>query len=485
MRYRLILLAVLVVSVIVVASYASYLLAQYYGTSKNACSTPTPSPYVSEYCVINSRSSPNAITVDSKGNVWFVVQEEGDLGVLYSSNSTVRTFPIPTGNNHGAESWGIGVDNSRNLVWFSDYADNGIWSFNILTDHFTYYNISSSSFAFPQQLVIDPKGDVWFTESFDNSIGELTTTGNQMTYPLPSQLTKIQNSGPFGITENNNTFWFTDPVANSIGSLSVASNGNSTFHVYNMSNLASSPVGIAVDSEGNVWMTEHGPSLIAEFNPITRAFRSITSHIPSYFQTSLPYFVYIDASGNVWFNEHEGNAIGRFTPSDNSLVEYLIPTEVRSDGNISGALTMSLSPNGTPWFTEFFAGKVGKVNLQVPVSQNLSLTNLTDTNPISLMNGQKVTLDLKVSMEASQQVQLSLYLSTYNFSSPFVLQSTNVKNATQSAFLYNFVPAAGKGNFTSGLTIQDQHLAPGEYYLTLSEQTSNLIVSRVMEINAT
>jgi virginiamycin B lyase len=473
----------LVILVIALTSVSAYFFAQYNEASKNACSTPTPSPYISEYCVINKLSSPNAIAVDSNGNVWFVIQNEGELGVLYS-NTTMRMFQVPNATKSGLQSWGIAVDNSRDLVWFTDFTNNAVWRFSILTKQFISYNITTSSSAGPQQLVLDSRGDVWFAEVYSNYIGEITTAGQEYNYRLPSQLTNVPYSGPVGLAiDNNGTLWFSDPIANSIGSYDI---GDGTFQVYNMTGKVNSPVGIAVDSQGNIWTTEHGPSLIAEFNPITKSFRSITTHVPVYFHTSLPYFVYIDSKGNIWFNEHEGNAIGRFTPSNNSLVEYVIPTEIFSYQNISGALTMALSTSGTPWFAESFAGKIGTVNLQAPIILDFSFENYTNSRALSIAPNEKVTLDLNVSSSSSDQlVQLSLYLSTYNFSPPVLFPFSSDQKPTEPAFLYSFSRANGTGDFTSELSIENQYLVPGEYYLTLSELSTNVIISSVIQVNAT
>jgi virginiamycin B lyase len=261
------------------------------------------------------------------------------------------------------------------------------------------------------------------------------------------------------------------------------SSSDHTFRVYNMSTMISEPVGIVEDSQGNLWITEHGPSLVAEFNPRTDYFRAITTNVPAYFGTSLPYFVYIDSKGNVWFNEHEGNAIARFSPSNSSLVEYMIPTKVTNDQNISGALTMALSPQGTPWFTEFFAGKVGKVNLQVPITLGLSIQNFTTESVLTLKPGQDLSLELNCSSTSHSSVGLSLFLSTYNLSYPVVYPISAIQNTTEPAFVYSFSSASGTGDFSSYLTIKDQNLANGTYYLTVSEISTDIRVSRIIEIN--
>ncbi|MDH2899964.1 MAG: hypothetical protein PXY39_03240, partial [archaeon] len=186
----------------------------------------------------------------------------------------------------------------------------------------------------------------------------------------------------------------------------------------------------------------------------------------------------------IWFNEHYGNAIGRFTPANNSLVEYMIPTRVVSAGNISGAITMNLSPNGTPWFTELFAGKIGRVNLQVPINIGISFQNSTVNTgaPLDLSPSHNLTLILNAMSPSNESVNLSAFLSTYNYSKPFLFSSSNDPNKTTSAFVSSFSKTSGSGNFTSKLTIQDQLLAQGTYYVTISEIASNIHVSKIIQI---
>ncbi len=473
-------IVILIIAIVVAASISVYFSLTFFETpNKNSCSNPVPNPYITEFCAIYGLSSPNAITVDSHGDVWFVLQQEGDLGVIYGSNSSFRAFSVPAGKL-GVSSWGIAVDNSRSLVWFTDYADNGVWSFNINNSHFSYYNVTYSAQAFPYQIIVDKNGNVWFTEPYAKAIGELTQSGKQLTYPYPSEFAKVPFSGPFGLAQQaNGTLWFTNTDANSIGSLIVnSSTGAYDYHLFNMTGIVTYPVGIAIDQHGNIWMTEHGPSLIAEFNPTTHYFRSITTFIPPYFNASLPYFVYLDSQGNVWFNEHQGNAIGRFSPYNDSMVEYRIPTKVSSFQNISAPLTMALSASGTPWFTEMVAGKVGRINLNVPMDLGFSLGSSAAN--YSLSSGHALNIGLNVSVQSGVSVQLSVFLSLYDSTiGALPVQS----GGAESALLYSFSVSNGTSNFGSTLSLQDHGFPNGTYYLTVSAITRDIIVSRIIVVN--
>jgi virginiamycin B lyase len=323
-------------------------------------SSPEASRYITEYQVGGVDSDPNAIATDSKGNVWFTLAADYAIGELNPANGTTHEFRIP-GQNGSLVSWGLAVDNSRNLVWFTDQLADSVWSFNVTSASFTRYHVSTP-LSSPYQVAVDGGGSVWFTEIDAGKIGQITPQGAIREYTVPagaSSSPATSLTGPAGIAiGKGGVVWFTEVYEDSVGSFS-----NGTFREYPLAG-AVSPTGIALDSQGDVWVTLHGGSDIAELNPAKNSTRIISTSVPSGVSSTLPYFVAVDPQGDVWFDEHYGNAIARFTPSNQTLVEYEIPTRVASLGEISGALTIGLDSAGHPWFTEFYAGKVGTVDLR-------------------------------------------------------------------------------------------------------------------------
>ena len=166
----------------------------------------------------------------------------------------------------------------------------------------------------------------------------------------------------------------------------------------------------------------------------------------------------------------------------------MIPTQVHSDQNISGALTMSLSPDGTPWFTELFGGKVGKVNLGVPINLGLSIENATFNAPFNtgqaaiLSPGENLTIALSLTSPSKETVTLGTFLSLLNYATNVMIPRAKDSNNATSGLVYSFSTPSGNGNFTSYLSIRDQNLAPGSYLVTISAMTTNIHVSKVIQI---
>jgi len=266
---------------------------------------------------------------------------------------------------------------------------------------------------------------------------------------------------PSGIAiDTSGRVWF-----NLAGTDSVGYYYEGNFTIQNLTGAISTPVGITVDPSGNVWITQHGPSFISELNSKAQLLQTISTSNNS-LTDSLPYFIHSDAEGNIWFNEHYGNSMGEFIPSNDTLVEYFIPSRAGADvGNISYALTSTVSSVGTPWFTEFFTGKVGTVNTSQPLGVSITVQNYSEPHA-SLANGSSLSLGLSISSH-DQSVTLHGYVGNFT---------------DQGNFTFGFSPVSQNGNFDSVVTIKNDGALPGTYLMTITAHTTNVAVSKAIEI---
>ncbi|HXQ92564.1 MAG TPA: hypothetical protein VN739_06130 [Nitrososphaerales archaeon] len=425
---------------------------------------PTPSKSVQTDQFINEfqlpSSLPNAIAVDSSGNVWTVLQNRSALGVFNPTNDTLHQYSIPgLSTKSPLTSWGIAVNDHTGKVWFAEEISNSIWSFNVETLTFTQYSIKTPA-SNPYEVALDSQGNAWFTEFTGDKLGVVMSNGTMKEYQIP-----ITSSNPTGIAidARTNRIWFNLlDTSGATDEFYVGSFFNGSFTFNDITPEVDTPVGIAVDSSGNLWLTQHGASLVSEFNPITHYFRTISTSIPPD-GASYPYFVYVDNStGKIWFNEHYGNAISVFDPKTNNLIEYEIPSRNSGDGNISGALTMTLTPEGVPWFTELYTGKIGEVNPSISVGLSIKVSG---GSVINLGNQSSTTFQLLVLNSSNETSYLSA--SVGNFTGNFV---------------FNFTDFSGHGNYSTIMTLQNAGSAPGIYFATISAKIQNLIVSQVIEI---
>lgn len=419
---------------------------------------PEISTYITEYPV-GSGSEPNAIAFDAAGNAWFVLGNYYAIGELNPANHTLHVFRLPGTNGSTIISWGIFVDSTNGSVWFTDQSGNAVWSFGVHSREFMRHSLNP--FSTPYQITGDRSGSVWFTELDGGKLGEITVDGalHEFSVPLGAKHNVYSQSvGPAGITvSKDGTIWFTEVYADSVGTFF-----GGQFHSFDLSGSIQSPTGIGLDSSGRAWIAEHGKSFISVFDPSSNSVTTYsTSNIDA--RASLPYFIYVGPHDSLWFNEHYGNAIAEFIPSNQSLIEYRIPSRVSALGNISGALTMTLSPSGQPWFTEMYTGKIGTVSTNRSSAFTISLLNSTTEDVFGAKPGENSTLRITVKGTGSTSVHVAV-------------------GGDGSGLSLKFLPASGSGSFTSTLSLYPSASSPVNttYTVTISAADQELVVSKVV-----
>ena len=208
----------------------------------------------------------------------------------------------------------------------------------------------------PADLVFDSKGNLWFTELNANRIGKLdpakakSLTSEGITeYELPHP-----NSRPHYITiAKNGMIWFTEG-ANRIGSLAPETG---VIKEYDIPSSHSEPHQIAEGPDGSIWFLELQTNKIGQLNPITGKITefpigpgnphalALIGNKVWYTQGGMPLV-------NIFFNK-----LGCFNTKTGEIMEITVPPEK----SVPHGLTVS--SNGTLWFTEMLASKLAKLEL--------------------------------------------------------------------------------------------------------------------------
>src|SRR5208283_4243121 len=104
-------------------------------------SKPQVSKYITEYPTQTGDTNPNGITVDSNGNVWFVLGNISTLSELTPSNGTIHEYSIPGSGTYTSLCWGMVYQASTNMIWFTDVSTNAVYSFSESASTFTRYSL--------------------------------------------------------------------------------------------------------------------------------------------------------------------------------------------------------------------------------------------------------------------------------------------------------------------------------------------------------
>ena len=441
--------------------------------------------YVTEYRLPHTCEMPLGIAVDSQaGKVWYVSTKQGALGSYnlitkqFDNEIGIPMWKVRQNPMDFSDVWSVKVDRNGDSIWFTDDKQNAIWRHSKSLGGFEMYKIPERSPAFgttsPVSLDFDSKGNLYFVGLHSSALwfGNVTQMKNNTSdglakIPMPTNgfngvsSAKI-STGSLAVDNKRNVAW--------VSMLSIASEGeilrynmtSKTFATFILPEQLSSPVGLAVDNNGNLWATDHGTSIFYMLDT--------TSHNVTMFATSkaspkiyglndstslpegantLPYWIQKGADdGSLWFNEHQGNKIARFDPLNNTLYEYWIPTQDRLWGDcppssktcgIANVLQFSRGANGQTWFAELSENKIGSI---VPTTNNYN-----HQSPFSVSaSSQELTI------KRGESVEIKVNISTTG-ASP---SSSNIDMVSSGTF----TPTGDLGNSTGSFSEQSFSLEP-------------------------
>ena len=200
----------------------------------------------------------------------------------------------------------------------------------------------------PQGIAVGPDGALWFTESYGNKIGRITTTGAVTEYPVLTA-----GSKPWAITAGYGALWFTELTANQIGCITL----EGVITEYPIPTANSAPEGIAAGPDGALWFTEWNTNSIGRI--------TLDGIITEYAVPSPGAgIVWIAAGpdGALWFPEYYANNVGRIT-TGGVVKEFPVPSPH------SGPLGITAGPDRAMWFTEDLASAIGRISTAGTVTE--------------------------------------------------------------------------------------------------------------------
>jgi virginiamycin B lyase len=493
-------------------------------------STTHSNNYITEYKLPSTCEMPLGILVDDQlAKVWYVSTKHGTLG---SYNLATHKFDkevaipvwnvrnIPTDNS---QVWSVKEDKSGN-IWFTDEKQNAIWRYSKSAGGFEMYKVPEMSKAFgttyPVSIDFDSNGNVYFVGIrspvlwFGNVTQMKNGTSNGITkIPIPINGFKgidpdLISTGSIAVDNKRNVVWISMLSFPSKGEILRYNITSKTFHTFNMPSGLNSPVGVAVDENGNPWVTDHATSLFFMLNAsngntttyaTSRASPQIygvsdANSIPAGAYT-LPYWIEKGSGrndGTLWFNEHEGNKIARFEPSNNTLYEYWIPTQNRLWGNcppnnqtcgIANALQFSNGPNGQTWFAEWSENNIGSltgINYgQLPFSVSVVPQELT------IKRGQAVEIKVNVSAPTTTRLAQNHSNSTVEMvASGTFAPGGDLGNATGIFSQASLpMPATNATKQVSFIFTPSTNLNLGEYTLMLGAQNKEVAMLKAVKVH--
>jgi len=449
-------------------------------------------------------SSPWAITVDPHGVVWFLEESANKLGAYDPASGVFSEYPIPT---QGSTPTSLTSD-SKGDIWLTELNPNKLAELASGSSDIVEYPVPGLPVSLagtsqvlgcgPGAVAADPSGSIWIACLFSNQIDEFFPSNHTFaSFNLP-----VFPSAPAGITlDGRGNLWFTAADADMLGKAVIAQLKNGTSdgitefapinqtYVFEFSQQTSflggttetksslpTPSGIAMDSDGRLWVTEHIDSSFDSYDPssgsLVRYWTSQT-HGDYGFKVTFPNGIAVARNGTIWIAEHYGNRVAEFNPSMGQLTEY-----PASNSSYEAVYQLALDGSGDPWFVEIQGNAIGEL---VPTNDSAPISVTLPTSATEPGSGGSLTIPITFSDPHTASNPTSLSLDTSGISGTGILQNMTA----------DYVPSTlsvGPGEeATSSLTLATKDLSPGVYYLTLTVNASpqGILYSVILRLTVT
>jgi virginiamycin B lyase len=409
---------------------------------------PSSNSPITEFPIPFANPGPNSIVSAPNHIFWFVEYNTGAIGEFNETAKTFNQFPIPEASATPAS---LALD-GMGRIWFTDQnkTNPSIWVLNASASPVTFHQyLTNTPNSTPVFVIADNvTNNVWFTDTTANYIGKIDhLTGRITQWFLPTS-----NSGPAELAFQNNTsyLWITESFANKVARFDMASGH---FQEFTPTLSLVSPVGITVDKNGNVWVSEHGASSVAELIPSNSTFRKYPTSQPTTYKTTAPATISIDKLGRFWFVEHFGNRVGRLDPTTGIMDEFVIPTS-----GFAYSLRNALDSSGNFWFTEYSANQIGMIESNATSPINISPpVSVSYLAPITINAGQSITSLMSISNHGSSLINVKL-----NVTSTFTTYGqTSIREVALSN--YNLTLAPNQAKPVAATISPDSSLPSGIY----------------------
>jgi virginiamycin B lyase len=478
-------------------------------------SHPNSSYLVIEYPLPALCEMPLAIGVDSQNqNIWYISTKNGTLGRYDKITNTfgeeykIPSWPARENPTMSSQVWDLDIDNKGN-IWFTDEKQNALWRFSNETGSFEMFMVPEKSEAFgttyPVSMEIDKNGsNIYFVGIRSPSIwiGNISQMRNgtaegieRIGIPLDSFKgidPDLVSTGSIVLDEVNDRLFISLLAFNTKGQILGYDLKNNTFTSYEMPADITSPVGLTLDLNDNLWVTDHGTSIFYRLDPASGDITKFTTSTVSprtlgqskaiAAAYTLPYWIKTGENGTIWFNQHTGNKMSSFNPNNMTLTEYWIPSQNKlwgpcqdevSQCGISNALQFDVGKNNEVWFSEWSENKIGRVltDRLLPISISVLPNNFT------LQRGGNEEVRINVTSNSNASLTADM-LAAGSFTTTGNLGNVSGLFSENSVRLQS-----GQTKQISLIITPTLEVQSGNYTLMVGAETSDASLLRAVQVN--
>lgn len=294
------------------------------------------------------------MTVDPKGNIWYVESRE-DMAVRIDPNTLEMTdFVLP----RGAAPYSIASD-SKGTLWITAHGIEMLLELH--PDTAEVFSHQPPSHGFLIHINVDKVDDtVYFCQPGSNLIVSYHPQRGFKEFAIPTP-----NSGPGRMDfDSKRNVWFPELYTNKLAKLDPTT---AKIQEWDLPTKGALPAYSRVDKHDNIWVSMPMADKIGMFRD--GVWKEFT--IPT--KESIVSSNIEDEEGMIWFTEGGwrgsagGNKIGRLNPKTGEVEELALTTENAQP------LGMIIDRTGTIWFEQSSGGKISRIKAAPATSKATSV----------------------------------------------------------------------------------------------------------------
>lgn len=258
------------------------------------------------------------VVVAPDDTVWFAEQEANYIGHYFPNTKHFQTYNLPTlhtpdpNNTKKLLALPSGPNDltfdAHGNLWFTELNADSIAMLNTHTGAIRQYPLSSTKSVqtlSPYGITVDTHGMVWFTESSSNRIGRLDPgNGNIRLFPIAGSPVPLMEIA----SDTHDIIWATSFNANQLLRLDPATGVFTSYNAPSTTPGSGGLYGLSITHDDKVWVTVPAENALARFDTSTHHF--VYHPIPS--PNSFPLGLAMDTQKNIWFTEAASDKIGMF-----------------------------------------------------------------------------------------------------------------------------------------------------------------------------
>jgi sugar lactone lactonase YvrE len=313
------------------------------GCKKSSHSVPSPAPTMAVNFVTQWGSSgsdagyfntPVGVAVDVTGNVYVADEANNRIQKFSGSGIYMTQFggvPTPTGTGSGNLNGqlntpvGVAVDVTGN-VYVADWGNNRIQEFSSSGIYMAQFGgpggSGSGNLNHPSAAAISNSGNAYVADTGNFIIQEFNSTYTYVTQwpstPLVAGTGDGQFSSPVGVAiDSASNVYVTDFYNNNVQVFSSSGAymtqwGSSYTNPGNGDGQFCGPYGIAIDSSGNVYVVDQGNYRVEEFSSTGKCLKQWGGYGNGEYQFILPSGIAVDSNGNIFVVDSGTNKVKKF-----------------------------------------------------------------------------------------------------------------------------------------------------------------------------